>query len=132
MLSTLRHQYNDCTFLFQPLPRNTSYYSVDGTILAASQLLLNSILTLKNKAKLHLHKAYVIRTRSFTKQYFYRESKHYLSKSFFFVWRQGRFKRGSLKQMERNHPMSIATFRTNLTSQTQGRKHTEECCPAFC
>lgn len=52
--------------------------SVDDTTLAASKLLLNSISTLKNKAKLYLPKTYVIRTNSFIKQSIHRESKLFL------------------------------------------------------
>lgn len=40
-----------------------AHNSVDDTTLAASKLLLNSISILKNKAKLHLPKTYVIRTK---------------------------------------------------------------------
>lgn len=73
MLRALRHQHNDCTFLFPPLPGNAGCQAGDDTTLAASQLLLNSTLALKNKAELHLPETYAITTRSFTKPHIYGE-----------------------------------------------------------
>lgn len=136
MLRALRHQHNDCTFLFPPLPGNAGCQAGDDTTLAASQLLLNSTLALKNKAELHLPETYAITTRSFTKPYIYGEQ----TLSALLVWEagEGQERKGE-KQKGRKHQIFTANvvFTTNLNSpyiqtlQTHGRKHAEECCPAF-
>lgn len=62
--------------------------------LTASQLLLNLMLALKNKAELHLPETYVLTTRSFTKLHIYGEQTLFFCE---FQW----FERGREKRSQK-------------------------------